>query len=410
MSTIYDYETIAADGTRTKGKVEAKSPTAAAQTLEQQGLTPLTIREAGTGLNRELTIPGFGGNRIKTKDLAIVARQFATMTSSGLSLIKSLTILEEQNEKPKLAAALRAVRDDVESGAKLSYALSKHEKIFPRLMVAMIRAGETGGFLDTALEGVAIALEKEAALKSKVKAALVYPAIVLAFSVLMIAGVLIFIVPVFEKMFKQLGGELPLPTRMMVATSHQMWWIAPLVIGLVVGGTVLFKRQLSKSTEFRLTFDRFKLRVPVFGKLLSKIAISRFTRNLGTLLSVGVPVIQALEVVGDTTGNAVITAATKDVQQSVRDGNTISGPLRQHAVFPSMVTQMIEVGEQTGQISAMLNKVADFYDREVDDATEALTAAIEPIMVAVMGVIVGSMVICLYLPMFTIYQHVQGTS
>ncbi|WP_197704456.1 type II secretion system F family protein [Jatrophihabitans sp. GAS493] len=405
----FDYETISPDGSRAKGKIEAKSQAAAAATLEQQGLTPLKIAEAGTGMQKEIAIPGLGG-RIKTRDLAVLARQFATMTSSGMSLIRSLAILEEQNEKPKLREALRDVRTDVEGGAQLSSALAKHDRIFPQLMVAMIRAGETGGFLDGALDGIATTLEKEAALKGKVKSALTYPVIVLAFSLIMIVGVIVFIVPVFEKMFKSLGGQLPLPTRILVVTSHQMWWAFPLVAGTTIAGTMLFRRELRNKPSVRLAFDAFKLRLPVFGKLLQKIAISRFTRNLGTLLSVGVPVIQALEVVGDTTGNSVITEATKDIQQAVRDGQPMTTPLRKHAIFPAMVTQMIEVGEQTGQISTMLDKVADFYDQEVEDATEALTASIEPIMVVFMGVIVGSMVICLYLPMFTIYQHVQGTS
>ncbi|SDJ05570.1 type IV pilus assembly protein PilC [Frankineae bacterium MT45] len=409
MTMTFDYETISPDGSRAKGKIEAKSQVAAAATLEQQGLTPLKISEAGTGMQKEISIPGFGG-RVKTRDLAVLARQFATMTSSGMSLIRSLAILEEQQEKPKLREALRDVRNDVEGGAQLSYALSKHDKVFPKLMIAMIRAGEVGGFLDGALDGIAKTLEKEAALHSKIKSALTYPVIVLAFSLIMIVGVVVFIVPVFEKMFKSLGGQLPLPTRMLVLVSHQMWWMFPLILGSAIAFTVTFKHLLRTNPAIRLGFDRFKLRVPVFGPLLRKVAISRFTRNLGTLLAVGVPVMQALDVVGDTTGNQVITEATKDVQQAVRDGQPMTSPLRKHAVFPPMVTQMIEVGEQTGQISTMLDKVADFYDQEVEDATEALTAAIEPIMVVLMGVIVGSMVVCLYLPMFTIYQHVGGTS
>lgn len=410
MTITYDYETIGSDGSRLKGKIEAKSQLAAAQTLEQQGLTPLKISESGTGMQKELSIPGFGGSRVKIKDVAVLARQFATMTASGMSLIRSLAILEEQNEKPKLRAALAAVRNDVESGAQLSFALSKHEKIFPKLMVAMIKAGEVGGFLDGALDGIAKTLEKDAALRSKIKSALTYPVIVLGFSFIMIVGVIVFIVPVFEKMFKSLGGQLPLPTRLLVLVSHQMYWIFPLIASVTIASTMTFKYLLRTKPPVRLRFDAFKLRVPVFGKLLQKVAISRFTRNLGVLLEVGVPVIQALEVVGDTTGNQVITEATKDVQQAVRDGQPMTKPLRKHTIFPAMVTQMIEVGEQTGQISSMLDKVADFYDQEVEDATEALTAAIEPIMVVFMGVIVGSMVVCLYLPMFTIYQHVGGTS
>jgi type IV pilus assembly protein PilC len=237
-----------------------------------------------------------------------------------------------------------------------------------------------------------------------------YPVIVICFSLLMITGVLVFIVPIFQKMFAGLGGKLPLPTQIMVTLSHNMLWIMPLAIGITTAVTIWFKRQLREQYAWRLAFDKFKLRLPVFGSLFTKIAISRFSRNLGTLLAVGVPIMQALDVVGGTTGNAVITEAMKDVAGSVRDGQPMSAPLVNHPIFPPMVTQMMQVGEETGQISAMLDKVADFYDHEVETATESLTAAIEPVMVVVMGALVGTMVICLYLPMFTIYQHIQGAN
>jgi type IV pilus assembly protein PilC len=290
----------------------------------------------------------------------------------------------------------------------LSAALARHDRVFPTLMVAMIRAGETGGFLDDALERIAHNFEKDAALRAKIKGALTYPVIVLAFSALMITGVLLFIVPVFEDMFADLGGELPLPTRIIVTASHSLVWSGPLIVAAAVAGTVLMRRQLRRKPELRLAFDRLKLRVPVFGPLFTKIAVSRFARNLGTLLGVGVPVMQALGVVGATSGNAVITEAMKDVQNGVRDGDPMSTPLARHPVFPRMVIQMIEVGEESGQISQMLDKIADFYDGEVDAATESLTSALEPIMILLMGAIVGGMVVCLYLPMFSVYQNIQG--
>jgi type IV pilus assembly protein PilC len=224
----------------------------------------------------------------------------------------------------------------------------------------------------------------------------------------MIAGVLMFIVPVFEKMFRNLGGALPLPTQIIVTISHQMAWLMPLGILACITGTMWLKRKLRADHAWRLTFDKVKLRIPVFGPLFTKIALSRFSRNLGTLLAVGVPMMQALEVVGGTTGNAVITEAMTDVARAVRDGHPMSTALVNHSVFPKMVVQMIEVGEETGEISKMLDKVSDFYDHEVETATEALTSAIEPLMVVVMGVLIGGMVICLYLPMFTIYQHIQN--
>jgi len=405
----WDYQAVDATGTKSKGRIDGSSEAAVAAALRAQGVMPLNITEAGRGLNKEIKIPGFG-NRVPLKDLAIMARQFATMTSSGLSLLRSLAVLEEQTANATLASAIREVRHDVEAGLSLSGALAKHDKLFPRLMVAMVRAGETGGFLDSALDRTANNFEKDANLRGKIKSALTYPVIVIAFSLLMITGVLIFIVPIFERMFSQLGGKLPLPTRLMVDVSHKMFWILPLVIAIAAGATWFFQQKLRTDESWRLNFDRFKLRVPVFGPLFTKIAISRFARNLGTLLAVGVPVMQALDVVGGTTGNAVISEAMKDVQRSVRDGQPMSAPLVKHPIFPTMVTQMIEVGEETGQISAMLDKVADFYDHEVETATESLTAAIEPIMVVVMGAIVGVMVVCLYLPMFTIYQHIQGAT
>jgi type IV pilus assembly protein PilC len=403
----FHYNSIDSTGRKTKGTVEAANESAAMHMLKQRGEVPLELSAAGQGLNRDLTIPGLS-NRVKLKDLAVFARQFATMTASGMSLLRSLAILEEQTSAAALKKAIGEVRTDVAGGVSLSAALAKHDKVFPRLMVAMIRAGEAGGMIDRALEQIAASLEKDTALRGKIKAALTYPAIVLAFTFVLIAAVLIFIVPIFEQMFKNLGGELPAITQFLVTASHNMGWIGPLAVALVVTLTVLYKRRMRESAEFRLSVDRIKLRMPVFGSLFRKLAMSRFSRNLGLLLNVGVPVMQALSVVGETTGNEVINVAMKDVQSAVRDGQPMSSALRRHKIFPEMVTQMIEVGEESGQISQMLDKVADFYDREVDSAAESLTASIEPIMVLVMGAVVGGMVICLYLPMFTIYQNIQS--
>ena len=402
----FHYNSIDSTGRKTKGTVEAANEAAAMHMLKQRGEVPLELSAAGQGLNRDLKIPGMG--RTKLKDLAVFARQFATMTSSGMSLLRSLSILEEQTSAPLLKKAVSEVRTDVSGGVSLSASMAKHEKQFPRLMVAMIRAGEAGGMIDRALEQVADSLEKDSALRGKIKAALTYPAIVLSFTFVLIAAVLIFIVPIFEAMFKNLGGELPGITQFLVDASHNMWWIGPLFLGVTIGGSTIFKRRLRQSQELRLRYDQFKLKMPVFGSLFRKLAMSRFSRNLGLLLNVGVPVMQALSVVGESTGNEVINAAMKDVQSAVREGQPMSSALRHHKIFPEMVTQMIEVGEESGQISQMLDKVADFYDREVDSAAESLTASIEPIMVLVMGAVVGGMVICLYLPMFTIYQNIQS--
>jgi len=403
----FHYNSIDATGRKTKGTVEAPNEAAATQALRQRGEVPLEVSEAGHGLNMDLKIPGMGG-RTKLKDLAVFSRQFATMTASGMSLLRSLAILEEQSSAATLKKALGEIRTDVSGGVSLSTAMGKHEKVFPRLMIAMVRAGETGGMIDRALEQIADSLEKDTALRGKIKSALTYPAIVLSFTFVLIAAVLIFIVPIFEAMFKSLGGQLPGITQFLVDASHNMWWIGPLVLTLLIGGSIGYKQQSRTSADFRLKVDRIKLRAPVFGSLFQKLAMSRFSRNLGLLLNVGVPVMQALAVVGETTGNEVITIAMKDVQNAVRDGQPMSSAMRHHKIFPEMVTQMVEVGEESGQISQMLDKVADFYDREVDSAAESLTASIEPIMVLVMGAVVGGMVICLYLPMFTIYQNIQS--
>jgi type IV pilus assembly protein PilC len=403
----FHYNSIDSTGRRTKGTVEAPNEVAATHMLRQRGETPLDLTESGQGLNRDLKIPGLGG-RLKLKDLAVFARQFATMTASGMSLLRSLAILEEQTSAPKLKTAVAEIGTDVASGISLSAAMGKHDRVFPRLMIAMIRAGEAGGMIDRALEQIADSLEKDSALRGKIKSAMTYPAIVLSFTFVLIAAVLIFIVPIFEAMFKNLGGQLPGITQFLVDASHNMWWIGPLIIVAGVSTTVVYKTKSRTSADFRLRVDKIKLKLPVFGSLFRKLAISRFSRNLGLLLNVGVPVMQALTVVGETTGNEVINMAMKDVQSAVRDGNPMSSAMRHHPIFPAMVTQMIEVGEESGQISQMLDKVADFYDREVDSAAESLTASIEPIMVLVMGAVVGGMVICLYLPMFTIYQNIQS--
>lgn len=405
----FQYEILSAAGKREKGKLEAANEQAAVQAIRQQGGTPLSVTETGTGLHTEIKIPGFG-DRVKLKDLSVFMRQFATMNVSGLSLLRSLSILEEQTPNTKLKSTIGEVRADIEAGRSLSASMAKHDRVFPLLTIAMIRAGETGGFLDDALERIAMNLEKDAALRAKIKSAMTYPVIVLVFAGVMVAGVLAFIVPIFEKMFKQLGGDLPLPTKIIVNTSHSLAIVVPVFVAVTVASVVAIKHRLRTNPGFRLKFDRFKLRLPVFGSLLRKMAISRFARNLGTLLGVGVPIMQALDVVGGTTGNAVITEAMKGLAESVRSGQSMSGPLAEYDVFPPMVAQMVEVGEESGQISAMLDKIADFYDREVDSAAEALTAAIEPIMVVLMGGIVGGMVVCLYLPMFSIYQHIQGAN
>ncbi len=403
----FTYEALNASGAVVKGKLESDSKEAAAATLANQKLVPLDVSGEGSGMNMELKLPGFS-KRTSLRDLAIFAKQFASMTSSGLALLRSLGILEEQTSNAKLKAAVGKVREDVEEGSTLSKAMMNYPDEFPPLMINMIRAGETGGFLDDALARIAKMYEADANLRAKIKSAMTYPVIVLIFSFILGTGVIIFIVPIFETMFKQLGGALPAPTQVLVTLSHNMYWVLPLIVGGTFIGRKAFRRAVQQNHSFRLRVDRRKLKLPVFGSLFTKLAISRWSRNLGTLLGVGVPILQALEIVGGTSGNSVITEAMDDVRDTVRMGGQMSTALEKHPLFPSMVTQMMQVGEETGQITDMLDKLADYYDAEVETSTESLTSAMEPLLVVLMGVVIGAMVVALYLPMFSIYGHIQS--
>jgi type IV pilus assembly protein PilC len=404
-ATVFTYQALDASGKTVKGTLEADSPEAVAQTLTVRRLTPLSVTASGQGLQREIRIPGLK-KRTKSKDLALFTRQFASMMGAGLSLLRALSILEQQAGKPGLKAAIARVRADVQHGSPLSNAMAEHPDHFPTLMVNMIKAGETGGFLDEALVRIAVMYEADAELRARIKGAMTYPVIVLCFSLILGTGVIVFIVPVFEHMFAQLGGNLPLPTQILVTLSHNAWWWVPLMLVVIIGSVVAFRRTYRGNDAFRLRVDKIKLKLPVFGSLFTKIALARWARNLSTLLQVGVPALQALEVVGGTAGNAVIALAMDDVRASVRAGRAMSEPMAAHEVFPPMVVQMVEVGEESGQITDMLNKTADYYDHEVKTATDSLASAMEPLMVVVMGAMIGTMVIALYLPMFTIYQNI----
>jgi type IV pilus assembly protein PilC len=404
-ATSFVYEALDPTGKVVKGTIDADSEEGVAQILSVRKLSPTTIKPAGTGLQREITLPGIG-NKTKAKDLAVFTRQFASMTSAGLTLLRALAILQDQVDKPGLKKAVRQVKAAVQHGSTLSGALAEHPDHFPDLMVNMIKAGETGGFLDEALRRIADMYEADSQLRAKIKGAMTYPVIVLCFSLILGTGVIIFIVPVFEGMFDQFGGTLPLPTRILVALSHSAFLWAPAMIVVLVGGMAALRKAYRTRPPFRLAVDRMRLKVPVFGKLFTKIAISRWARNFGTLLQVGVPALQALQVVGGTTGNAVITEAMEDLRVAVRQGRPMSEPLARQDVFPPMVVQMVEVGEETGQLTEMLDKTAEYYDYEVKTLTESLTAAMEPLLVVILGATIGSMVLALYLPMFTVYQNI----
>jgi len=390
-----------------KGLLEAPSEVAVASRLVSMGLSPVSIARASenSGLKKEITVPGFK-KKIKLKELAVMSRQMATMIGAGLSLLRSLNILAEQTENSALAKILGKVRDDVETGVSTSDAFAKHAEVFPPLMISMIRAGEAGGFLEGALDSIAVNFEKEVKLKGKIKSALTYPVIVLVMSLISVIAMLVFIVPVFQKMFTTLGGKLPLPTMMLVYMSQAMVWIGPLIILIFIAFSIWWPK--NKNTErVRKRIDPLKLKLPVFGILLKKIAVARFSRNFSDMIRAGVPILRALQIVGETSGNWVIERSLEEVADSVRQGHSLSGPLSDHPVFPPMVTQMIAVGEDAGSLEVMLNKIADFYDQEVEAATEQLTAMIEPLMVAFLGVVIGGMVVALYLPIFNISKLIH---
>jgi type IV pilus assembly protein PilC len=402
-SKTYEYAVRDRAGKIVKGRVDAPTQAAVANRLREMGLAAVSINEVSTsGLQREVTIPGLG-EKVKLKDLAVMSRQMATMIVSGLSLLRTLSILAEQTECKPLAKVLGQVRNDIEVGGSLSSAMAKHRDTFPPLMINIIRAGEVGGFLEKSLLSVAENYEAEVKLRGKIKSAMSYPVVVFCIAILAVAVMLIFIVPVFKNMFEGLGGELPLPTQMLVWLSSVMKWLAPV---LVVAGIAFatWWRKHKDDESVRQRIDPWKLRLPVFGNLIRKIALARFARNFGTMISSGVPLLQALDIVGQVSGNHVIETAVKDVQDSVRRGESLAGPLARHEVFPAMVTQMMSVGEDSGSLETMLEKIGEFYDQEVEATTEQLTSLIEPIMILFIGVIVGGMIVALYLPIFNVFN------
>jgi type IV pilus assembly protein PilC len=405
-TTTYAYSVRDRGGKLINGTLDGESQAAVVQKLRGMGYAPVSITEHKAGMKTEINIPGFS-KKVKLKDLSVMSRQFATMINSGLSLLRALTILTEQTENPELARLLGEVRNDVETGNSLSASLGKYPKVFPPLMVNMTRAGEVGGFLDSVLLQIAENYEAEVKLRSKIKSAMTYPVVVLCLAMVALVVMLTFVVPTFAKMFVTLGSKLPAPTQMLVTLSHAMKFLIPLMIIGGIGGMVTWSK-IKHKEEVRRRVDPLKLKIPVFGPLFQKVALSRFARNLGTMIRSGVPILQALDIVADTTGNYVMTMAVRDIQDSVRRGESLTQPLSQHDIFPPMVAQMMAVGEDTGALDAMLTKVSQFYDQEVEATTEALTALIEPLMIAFIGGLIGSMIVCLYLPIFDIYNHIQA--
>lgn len=410
MSLAFDYRGRDGAGKLVKGRLDASSEGAVVQRLRGMGVSPIAITEskAGTGLQTEIKIPGFEKG-VGLKDLAIMSRQASTMLTSGLSLLRALSILADQTENKKLKDILGKVRDDVERGVSFSDAVAKYPVDFPPIMINMIRAGETGGFLDQAMDSIATNFEKEHKLRSTIKSAMTYPVVVLVMSLLAVAIMLIFIVPIFQDMFSSLGGKLPLPTMMLVYLSHAMRYIAiPLAIAIAA---FWFWWRANKNTDrVRAFVDPITLRLPVFGPLQKKIVIARFSRNFSNMIGAGVPILQALRIVGEVSNNFVVKRALDNVAEAVRKGESIAEPLSKEAVFPAMVTQMVAVGEDAGSLEIMLEKIAVFYDAEVEATTDALTSLIEPLLIAFLGVVVGGMIIALYMPIFQITNVVQNAS
>ena len=402
----FRYRGRDASGKVAKGLMEAPSESVVVARIRGMGLAPVDIAETRpkTGLSREISLGG--PKRIRLKDVTVMSRQMATMIGAGLSLLRTLDILAEQTESKPLAAVLVQVRSDLEAGLSLSDAMARHGHAFPPLMVSLLRAGETGGFLEHALESVASTYEKDLKLRGTIKSAMTYPVVVLGMAVLAVVAMMIFIVPTFERMFAGLGGTLPLPTLVLVWMSKAMIWLVPL--GAVAGVLgAMWWRKNGRSDAVRSRIDPLKLKFPVFGLLLRKLAIARFSRNLASMIAAGVPILRGLAIVGETSGNWMIERAVKNVQDSVRSGRSIAGPLAAEPVFPRMVVQMIAVGEDSGALEAMLTKIADFYESEVDAMTEALTSLIEPLLIAVIGLVVGGMIVALYLPIFNIYSLIK---
>lgn len=394
------------DGKLVKGKLDAPTQAAALSRMRDMGLSPVSVDESamGTGLNREINLSF--GQAVKLKDLSVMARQMSTMIGAGLSLLRTLHILSEQTENKTLAKVLTEVRGDIETGGTLSQAFGKHRNVFPPLMIHLIAAGETGGFLDDALDAVATAFEKEVKLKSTVQSAMAYPIVVVGMAIVAVIAMIWFIVPIFEGMFADLGGALPLPTQILVTISANMVWLGPLLFVAAIAFSVWWGKN-KHAPEVRAVLDPALLKLPVFGELLRKIALARFTRNFAALLKAGVPIVLALQVVGEISGNSVILQASNRIADAVREGRPVAEQLAQEPVFPPMVVQMVAVGEDAGSMELMLSKIADSYDSDIESTTAQMTSIIEPILIAGVGALIGGMIIALYMPVFSIFEQIN---
>src|SRR5919204_6910083 len=400
----FAYTAINAQGFALDGEIHAPSLDAAREQLRIRGLLAETIDELPASGEQSM---GNAFKKIKPKSLQVFSRQFATMIESGLNVVGSLVILEQQTDDKYLAAVISELRADVEGGLLLSQAMDRHPKIFTRLFVSMVEAGEAAGILDQVLDRMAFQIERETKLKRRVKGAMMYPTMVLIFATLVLVGMLLFLVPIFTKIFGQLGGELPTLTQYVVKMSDFIKHDWYLIIGFGIGGTFGFKRW-RKTEHGKQNWDKFKLKLPMqVGDVVLKVTMARFSRTLSTLVGAGVDIIKALEITGQTAGNWRVEDALKIVREKVHEGVPIAQPLVENDVFPPMVSQMVKVGEETGELDKMLSKIADFYEEEVDAAIQTLTSIIEPIMMIGVGMMVGVIIISMYLPMFKLLTLIQ---
>ena len=398
----FAYSAINALGAESAGQITAPDLNSARELLRQRGLRPVALSELGAvGAQKSKQ------KKVKLRSLQVFSRQFATMIDAGLNIVASLVILEQQTDDNALAAVIREVRSDVEGGMLLSQAMARHPNAFDRLYISMIEAGEAAGILHTVLDRVAVQIEKEMKIRRRVKGAMIYPMVVLTFAILTLIGMLLFLVPVFQKIFSDLGGDLPTLTKGVVAASDLVrgyWFILFPAMGLSIWGF----RRWKKTPAGRQVWDRFKLRVPGgIGKVVLKVTMARFSRTLATLVAAGVDIIKALEISGTTSGNWVVESALAEVRAKVHQGVPIAEPLIENPVFPPLVSQMVKIGEETGELQKMLDKIADFYEDEVDTSIASLTSIIEPLMMMGVGAIIGIIVIAMYLPMFKLLQLVQ---
>jgi type IV pilus assembly protein PilC len=395
---VYTYTGVNRAGTKVTGERSANTKVELQNALRREQISVSKVSEKG----KEFSIPSFGGGKVKNKELAVFTRQFSVMIDAGLPLVQCLEILAQQQENKAFQKILTGVRGSVEGGATLSSSMKQYEKVFDPLYHNMVEAGETGGILDTILQRLSTYIEKNVKLKRAVKSAMIYPAAVMGIAAGVIALLLWKVVPIFVTLFAGLGAALPLPTRIVIGLSNfvgSIWGF--LVVVLIAGGAFAIKVWYG-TPQGRLTIDAILLKIPIIGMLLRKIAVARFTRTLGTLISSGVPILEGLDITAKTSGNAVVERAIQKTRKAVEAGRSLVDPLKETEVFPGMVTQMIAVGEQTGAMDAMLQKIADFYEDEVDAAVKDLLTLMEPVMIMFLGIVVGGIVISMYLPLFSL--------